>query len=99
VSEVVLLAGAEIHFHEVYAQLAVHGFARAERFDNVVQEAFQQLAAYPRSAPEFIGKYRRLLLGEFPFALYYIIEGERIFIHALLDIRQSPESILRRLGR
>jgi len=98
VSEVVLLARAEIHFHEVYAQLAAHSFARAERFDSVVEEALQQLATYPRSGPESFEKYRRLLLVEFPFAIYYIIEGERIFIHALLDTRQSPESIRRQLG-
>jgi plasmid stabilization system protein ParE len=98
VNEAILLAGAEIEFHSVYAQLAASGFARAERFDHTVQEALRQLAHFPRSAPEHLGRYRRLLLDDFPYALYYAVEGRRVFVHALLDTRQSPEAIRRRIG-
>ena len=97
-SDAVLLAGAEIEFHEAYARLAGSGFGRADRFDHLVQEGLRQLAGFPRSGPEYIAPYRRLVLREFPYALYYALEGRRVLVHALLDLRQNPDSVRRRLG-
>ena len=32
-------------------------------------------------------------------SLYYVAEKSRLVIHALLDLRQDPDQIRRRLGR
>ena len=42
------------------------------------------------------GKYR-LLSKRFPFAIYYEIEDELIIIYAVLDCRQDPKRIEKKL--
>jgi hypothetical protein len=41
--------------------------------------------------------YHRCLSKRFPFAIYYEIEGDTAFVHAVLDCRQAPGKIRRRL--
>lgn len=44
------------------------------------------------------GKYHRLLSRRFPFAIYYLVEGETVLVYAVLDCRRSPAWIRNRLG-
>ncbi len=41
----------------------------------------------------------RCLASRFPFAIYYRVEGITVRVRAVLDCRQRPSSILRRLRR
>lgn len=36
------------------------------------------------------GGYHRMLAKRFPFAVYYRIESECVFVYAVLDCRRSP---------
>jgi plasmid stabilization system protein ParE len=42
--------------------------------------------------------FHRLLSKRFPYAIYYDLEGGTIRIWAVLDCRQDPETIRRRLA-
>jgi plasmid stabilization system protein ParE len=42
--------------------------------------------------------YHRMLVKRFPFAIYYLIEGEFIDIYAILDCRRESEWIVERLN-
>jgi ParE toxin of type II toxin-antitoxin system, parDE len=97
-NEATLLLGAQIEFQAIFNRFAEYSFARARDFDRLVHEGMQQLEQFPRSAPLHIGRYHRLRLEDLPYGLFYAIEGQRIFIHAILDIRQPREAIARRLG-
>ena len=97
-SDAVLLTGAEIQFHDLYARFAAFSFARADEFDSAIAAALQQLGEFPQSAPEFVEPYRRMVLRKFSLALYYVIEKRRVFVHAILDSRSSPNTIRRHLG-
>jgi plasmid stabilization system protein ParE len=97
-NEAALLLGAQVEFHSIFARLAESSFARAEAFDRLVHDGLQQLTRFPHSAPQHIGRYHRLLLEKLPYALYYAVEGRRVFVHAILDVRQSREAVARRLG-
>jgi hypothetical protein len=48
---------------------------------------------------EFRERYRRLLIPKYPFGIFYVVETGRFVIHAIMDLRQDPKSIERRLGR
>ena len=98
VSEAVLLIGAEIDFNAIYGRFALTSVGRADAFDHAVNEALDQIGRFPFSAPTHEDCFRRLMLGGYSLALYYVIEGRRVFVHAILDSRQSPEAIRRRLG-
>jgi len=47
--------------------------------------------------PIHFEKYHRLLSERFPFAVYYGIEGETVFIYAVLDCRRNPAWIREKL--
>ncbi len=41
--------------------------------------------------------YHRLLSRRFPFAIYYTVREDTVFIHAVIDCRRSPAWIRERL--
>jgi hypothetical protein len=47
---------------------------------------------------ELSGGFHRMLVKRFPFAVYYLLEGQVIEIYAILDCRRDPEWIVKRLG-
>ncbi len=42
-------------------------------------------------------KYHRLLSKRFPFAVFYKVHAETVFIHAILDCRRNPAWIRQHL--
>lgn len=44
------------------------------------------------------GKYHRLLSKRFPFGVYYQVEGDKVLVRAVLDLRRDPKRIRRRLA-
>lgn len=44
------------------------------------------------------GNYHRLLAKRFPFAVYYRVEEETVFVYAVLDCRRRPAWIRKRLS-
>lgn len=47
---------------------------------------------------KFFG-YFRMLSARFPFAIYYLIEGDEIQVWRVLDCRQNPDRTIRKLLR
>ena len=43
-------------------------------------------------------KYHRKISNRFPFAIFYTVENEVIWIYAILDTRRDPEWISERLN-
>lgn len=70
-----------------------------ERFYRTLDFALERLRQHPQMAPVCRGDYRRLVLGPFGFGVFYTITGGRLMVGAILDLRQDPEAITRRLGR
>jgi plasmid stabilization system protein ParE len=89
--EVVFLLGADIDFLEIYTE-------RGERFSHDVQETLRLLGRNPWLGPRRAGNLRRLLVSRTPYAQFYRIEGSRIFITNIVDLRQDPAQIIRKLG-
>lgn len=46
----------------------------------------------------YFGKYNRLLSKRFPFAIYYRVENNTTLVYAVLDCRQSPAWIKKKLS-
>ena len=44
-------------------------------------------------------QYHRLLSKRFPFAVFYTVDDETVFIHAVLDCRRDPAWLRQRLDR
>ncbi len=55
------------------------------------------LIIYAGIHPLFFEKYHRLLSKRFPFAVYYRIEDDLILVYAVLDCRQNPAWVRKKL--
>ena len=70
-----------------------------ERFYRTLDLALERLRQHPELAPVYRGSSRRLVLKPFGLGVFYAIEGDRLMVGAILDLRQDPQSIQRRLAR
>jgi hypothetical protein len=43
------------------------------------------------------GKVRRAVVFNRHYGLFYVVENRGLILHALLDLRQDPESVMLRL--
>ena len=96
--EVVLLAGAEADSLDIFTRLEARNPDAADGFFLRLNECLAQVALHPESAPLFDGKFRRLVMRGFPFGIFFTVESNRTFVQAILDLRQDPEQLRRRLG-
>ena len=46
----------------------------------------------------FHGPYFRMLVANFPFAIFYRINDGEVFVDAILDMRRDPQYISSRMG-
>jgi plasmid stabilization system protein ParE len=53
-------------------------------------------ARIPKSL-QYAGPYRRLLVRDFPYGIFYQAQANRIVVVAIMDRRQDPKSIRRKL--
>ena len=96
--EVVLLAGAEADSLDIFMRLESRNPDAADGFLRRLDDCLSRISLHPESAPTFVGKCRRLVMRGFPFGIFIVEESARVFVQAILDLRQSPENIRRRLG-
>ena len=88
--EVVLLLSAERDLQEAYNWVEEHRRGR-ERFFLQDVELRLELKRFPLIGRLYRGRYRRLLIPRYPFGIFYVVESNRIVIHAVPDLRQDPE--------
>lgn len=73
-------------------QLGVGGY-----FLDSLYADIDSLVLYGGIHPKHKGQLHRALAKRFPFALYYDLRGELVTVVAVLDCRQNPASIIKRL--
>lgn len=89
--EIVLLQGAQRDLLSIYQTLGERAYAR-------VDKALGILRVFPTAGPAHFGNHiRRLVVSKTPLGVFYALAGRRVLVAAILDLRQSPESIQKRL--
>ena len=63
-----------------------------EDFLAAVERCVETLAAGPRLHPVVHRDVRRALLSRFPYAVYFVAEGDEVTVLAVLHVRRSPEA-------
>ncbi|MCP5528793.1 MAG: type II toxin-antitoxin system RelE/ParE family toxin [Verrucomicrobiales bacterium] len=66
-------------------------------FLEVMFAQIDSLASYGGVHRKVFG-YHRLITRRFPYAVYYRVEGNRVVVWRVLDLRQSPAKISRALS-
>lgn len=88
--EVVFLLAAELDLFQAYEQYG-------EPLHAKIDATLEQLRHHPQLGPSFKDQFRRKLVIKSSYAIYYITEGDRIIVHAIIDQRQNPDTIIARL--
>jgi len=97
VSDLIFLFSADADIQSAYEFYEAVQPGRGEVFMRHLDVAFGQLRTFPENAPLFHESYRRLLVHGFPYGIFYSLEGGRIIVSGVMDLRQDPHAILRRL--
>lgn len=102
--EIVWTAGAERDLLEIHQQLLdalEEDPALAARvLEKPLESSLELIREYPAIAPKIRGsqRLRRALFGPGNhYGLFYSVENRGIIIHALLDLKQNPAWIRKRL--
>ena len=74
----------------------VEGLGR--EFLLTIDGSLTAVGQFPEMARVYHKTIRRLVVSRFPYGIFYAVEGQRIIVHAVLDLRQDPEDIRNRLG-
>lgn len=68
-------------------------------FVDAVNAAVALLSAFPDSGSTVHGSVRRILVGRFPYVVYYQHDNSDVVVLACLHVAREPEYHVRRLGR
>ena len=94
--EIRLLESANEDLREGWKFYEQKSAGLGDYFLDCIQADVQSLRIYA-GIHEMAEGFHRMLVKRFPFALYYLIEGETVDIYAILDCRRDPEWIIKRL--
>ena len=97
-SELVFLFSADADIQTAYEFYEAYQVGRGEVFMRHLDVGFGRLRTFPEIAPVFHEAHRRLLVHGFPYGIFYTVAGRRIIISGVMDLRQDPDIIRRRLG-
>jgi plasmid stabilization system protein ParE len=98
VIEVIRLAGAEADIQAAYERLEDVREGAGDRFLRELDRCASLVARYPSIGRPHRGPFRKLLVSGYPNGIFYAVQPWRVVIVAVLDLRQDPEAINKRLG-
>ena len=96
--EVIFLAGAEADVQALYEEREGFREGAGNRFLRELDRCAGLLRRYPRIGRHHRGVHRKLLVPDHPYGVFYSVEVSRVIIVAVLDLRQDPKAIEKRLG-
>jgi plasmid stabilization system protein ParE len=86
-----LRPGAERDLREARNWYGEQAPGLGEEFLRAVDAALSALPRHPERHPTVHGDIRRALLRKFPYAVFYLVEENRIVVLACLHVRRDPE--------
>ena len=93
------LSGADADLQEIFNRFEDYHEGFGVEFMTAVDAYLARIAAFPESAPRYFEKVRRQVMHRFPYGIFYEPHPTRILVTAILDLRQDPEQMQRRLKR
>jgi plasmid stabilization system protein ParE len=95
----ILLLQADLDIQAAFERYEDYQQGRGEVFMRQLDGALGLLRQHPEIAPVYARPYRRMLMREFPYGIFYEAQPSRIIVAAIMDLRQAPQAIRRRLGQ
>ena len=96
-TDLILLLQADHDIQAAFNRYEEFQAGRGEVFMRHMDAALTLLRQHPEMAPVYGDRYRRMLIRDFPYGIFYEVQPKRIVVGAVLDLRQDPETIRRKL--
>jgi plasmid stabilization system protein ParE len=96
-TDLILLLQAERDIQSAFERYENYQTGRGEVFIRQLDFALTLLRQHPEMAPIYSGPYRRMLIRDFPYGIFYQRQPMRLIIAAVVDLRQNPETIRKKL--
>ena len=85
-----ILAAAQDDLASGFRFYEIQAVGLGSYFINSLYSDIDSLQFFGGIHPIVADGYHRLLSKRFPFAVYYLQEGDTIIVHAILDCRRNP---------
>jgi plasmid stabilization system protein ParE len=96
-TELILLSQADHDIQTAFNRYEEFQEGRGEVFIRHLDAALTLLRQHPEIAPVYGGRYRRMLIRDFPYGIFYEIHPTRIVVGAIVDLRQDPTTIRKKV--
>ena len=96
-TDLILLLQADHDIQAAFNRYEEFQAGRGEVFMRCLDAALTLLRQHPEIAPAYRGRFRRMLIRDFPYGIFYEVQPKRIIVGAIMDLRQDPETIRRKL--
>ena len=96
-AEVVTLAGADDDLQAIFNMLEDRHEGRGREFIWKVDHELDWLRKFGGSRSFYREPFRKHRVPGTPFAIFYVSEPRGVMVHSILDLRQDPNAIYRRL--
>jgi plasmid stabilization system protein ParE len=95
--ELILLLQAEIDIQSAFSRYDDYHSDRGMVFLKRLDAALTMVRHHPNIGPLYDVPFRRMLVRDFPYGIFYEAQAGRVVVVAVMDLRQHPETIRRRL--
>jgi len=96
-TDLILLLQADLDIQTAFARYEDYQEGRGEVFLRQLDAALTLLRQHPELAPVYAEPYRRMLVRDFPYGIFYTVEPTRLIVAAIMDLRQDPQTIRRKV--
>ena len=96
--EVVFLRAAEVDVQGAYERFEEQREGRGDQFLRHLRHLESLLAGNPQMGVSVGRGIRKLFMPRFDHGVFYTVEGNRIMVAAVLDLRRDPAFIRSRIG-
>jgi plasmid stabilization system protein ParE len=95
--DLILLLQADHDIQTAFNRCEEFQEGRGEVLMRHLDAALTLMRQHPEIAPIYGGRYRRMLIRDFPFGIFYEVQPTRIVVGAIMDLRQAPETTRRKV--
>jgi toxin ParE1/3/4 len=88
---------AEREYRDAYAWYRERSFPAAERFENAIERALENIQESPDRWPIYHSRFRKYILHEFPYKIFYRCDAWRSFVLAIAHGRRRPRYWMNRV--
>jgi len=83
---------AQININEAAVWYEQRETGLGQRFVDEIRQSLKSISMLPLRFPVIENGVRRLLLSRFPYAVYFLVESDRVVIIAVLHQHRAPET-------